>query len=316
MVRISVFTPTYNRAYSLPRLYESLKAQTFHDFEWVVVDDGSVDDTEALIRRMQKEKPFFEIRYKKTENGGKHRAINRGMELVRGELMFFVDSDDWLGADALEWIDRVERDLPKDDAQKYAGVQGLKCHTDGTLVGTTFQGDWLDCFTHVRGKHGITGDKAEAYYSELIRKYPFPEIDGENFVTERLVWNRIAQAGYQMRYFNQGIYFCEYLEDGLTHGGNRLYANNPKQWGMAIALDYEVGAMNWFNTTTQYYIYYLWEKDRLDKKEIAHNLSVSVAGLNFAITMQRCMDVFRNMLHKGVTVKNNVMREQAETGAR
>ena len=119
------------------------------------------------------------------------------------------------------------------------------------------------------------GDKAEVYYTEVLRKYPFPEIEGEKFITERLVWDKIAHDGYLVRYFNEGIYFCEYLEDGLTHGGNCLYALNPNQWAMAIHQDYEFGGTSFYNTTIQIFIYYLYEKGKISNKEMYSNLGIS-----------------------------------------
>ena len=121
-MRITVFTPTYNRAYIIENLYRSLQRQTFRDFEWLIVDDGSSDNTEEVIASWQNEGNDFPIRYFKKENGGKCRAINYGVDRAEGELFFNVDSDDYLLDDALEKIDRWERELPKDG--KFCGVVG------------------------------------------------------------------------------------------------------------------------------------------------------------------------------------------------
>lgn len=100
---ITVFTPSYNRAYCLPRLYISLKTQTYIDFEWLIIDDGSFDDTEQLVREWL-QTPMSFIRYYKQENGGKHRAINRAVALAKGDLFFIVDSDDYLPSDSLKQL--------------------------------------------------------------------------------------------------------------------------------------------------------------------------------------------------------------------
>ena len=113
--KITVFTPTYNRAYIIENLYQSLRKQTYTDFEWLVVDDGSADNTQELFEGWQQEDNPFPIRYVKQENGGKCRAINHGLKLARGELFFTVDSDDYLTDDALEKILRWEAELPKDE---------------------------------------------------------------------------------------------------------------------------------------------------------------------------------------------------------
>ena len=114
-MRITVFTPTYNRAYIISNLYNSLCRQTFKDFEWLIVDDGSTDNTEELVNKwINDANSGFSIRYFKKENGGKPSAINYGVDCAEGELFFTVDSDDYLTDDALEKIDRWERELPKD----------------------------------------------------------------------------------------------------------------------------------------------------------------------------------------------------------
>ena len=113
MLRITVFTPTFNRAYILSNLYQSPQRQSFCDFEWLIVDDGSTDNTKELINKWKMEQNAFEIRYVWQKNGGKCRAINKGLDLAKGELFFTVDSDDYLTDDALEKIDCWERELPK-----------------------------------------------------------------------------------------------------------------------------------------------------------------------------------------------------------
>lgn len=110
-MRITVFTPTFNRGYIIEKLYESLKNQTFKEFEWLVIDDGSNDNTEEIFDKINKNNDFFKVRYYKKENGGKHRAINQGVELAEGELFFIVDSDDQLTSYALEYIDKWEKSI-------------------------------------------------------------------------------------------------------------------------------------------------------------------------------------------------------------
>lgn len=301
-MKISVLTPTYNRAYTLPRLFDSLLAQTYTDFEWVLIDDGSTDDTISLVQDMIL-KATFPVKFKRTPNGGKHRAINIGIDLVEGEMILFLDSDDWLRNDALEWIVKIESTIAAKDKCRYAGVQGLKCHTNGEIVGTTFEGTMLDSTTINRKNFSIRGDKAEVYYTYLIKKYPFPEFEGEKFATERLVWNQIAAEGKLVRYFNEPIYYCEYLSDGLTYPGNRLYAANPKQWGLAIYQDYIYKDMNWYYTTVQVYIYYLWKKDTLSMKRISEYLQFSRLFVFTAIAVQCILEPIRRIM-KGKTIKS------------
>mgnify|MGYP003214151433 CR=1 FL=1 len=141
-MKLTVFTPTYNRAYILGKLYESLCRQTAGDFEWIVVDDGSTDGTEALVRGWSSMAPFS-LRYVRQANGGKHRAINRGVREARGELFFIVDSDDYLADNA------VERVLSQYDTvrgrEDFAGVCGMKVYPDGHRVGGDAQFSELEC---------------------------------------------------------------------------------------------------------------------------------------------------------------------------
>lgn len=311
-MRITVFTPTYNRAYCLTRLFQSLKSQTFQDFEWVIVDDGSQDNTQAIIHEFIEEKPFFAIKYRKTENGGKHRAMNRGMDMAEGELLLIMDSDDWLREDALEWIDKIEKSIPEREKKFFAGVHGLKVHTDQSEIGHSFQGDICDCTYFERSARGISGDKAEVYYTYLMRKYPFPEYKGEKFCTECLVWDRFAADGLKIRHFNEGIYFCEYLEDGLTKSGNMLYARNPRQYGDYVHNIVVYRKQSWFYAAIKIYEYYLYEKRNMRFSEIVRNLGLPRTKVICAIAVQQIADVFRYFFNRKVTIKNTVLADMVE----
>lgn len=225
-MQVSVFTPTYNRAHLLLRLYEALCKQTFRDFEWVIVDDGSVDDTKNLILSfLNREGTFFPIRYFYQENGGKHRAINRGVKEAQGELFFIADSDDMLPPDALEKVARVYDDI-KDDAF-FAGVCGLDADFKGQLIGSGLPKSVIDDTSiNIRYKYGVTGDMKEVFRTDVLKEFPFPEIDGENFCPEILVWNRIA-AKYKLRFFNQIAYQAEYQADGITSSIIKARMNSP-----------------------------------------------------------------------------------------
>ena len=222
---ITVFTPTYNRARLLSRLFDSLKKQNFTGFEWLIVDDGSTDETEQTVQNFLNEQTDFPIRYIKQPNGGKHRAINRGVHLAQGELFFIVDSDDWLPEDSLATIWQYY--LPIRGNHAFCGVAGCRHLPNGDMMGTTFQGDILDATALERGKYAIKGEKSEVFLTEVLKNYPFPEFEGENFLSEAIVWNRIAADGYKMRWFNRNTYFCEYQPDGLTNTLGARYAKNP-----------------------------------------------------------------------------------------
>jgi len=210
---ITVFTPTFNRAYILPILYESLLKQSCKDFEWLVIDDGSTDGTEKLFNDWIKESQIA-IRFYRVSNGGKHRAINKGVKLAKGNLFFIVDSDDKLCPDALKFIcDKYE--FIKYDP-RFCGLAGSRGTPQGHRIGGYFPSSPIDANAlNFRLKHKIKGDMAEVFCTEILKKYPFPEFKDENFCPEALIWNRIALK-YQMRWFSDIIYITEYLPDGLT----------------------------------------------------------------------------------------------------
>ena len=223
--KITVFTPTYNRAYILETLYRSLQRQTFHNFEWLVVDDGSSDGTEALFDAWSKENNPFSVRYVKQENGGKCRAINHGLKLAQGELFFTVDSDDYLTDDALAKVNRWERELPKD--QKFCGIVANGGQSPDRTSNTRFEGEYLD--GNAFDMYGrIDGERALIFYTEIHRNYLYPEFPGEKFMTEAVTWNRMAYDGYRIRYYDDIIWIWEYRSDGLTNAGYQLFLDNPR----------------------------------------------------------------------------------------
>lgn len=223
-MKVTIFTPTYNRAYIIKNLYESLKLQTSNNFEWIVVDDGSTDNTEDILREWEKE-AAFSVRYFKQQNGGKHRAINRGVKEASGELFFIVDSDDYLADNAVERILYHFSTIKGNN--NYCGVCGLKCYPDGTKVGGGDDFGILDCSSFdFRYKHKMKGDMAEVLRTDVLRQYPFPEIEGERFCPEAVMFNRVAQK-YKFRYFYEKIYFCDYLPDGLTAKITRIRMQSP-----------------------------------------------------------------------------------------
>ena len=228
---ITIFTRTHNRAYRLPNLYKSLQAQTCKDFEWLVVDDGSTDNTSELFEKWQTEDNSFPIRYFKQPNGGKHRAINRGVKEAKGEYFFIVDSDDVLTNDAVEQITRL---VPEANANPEICGMCFRCKNIKTneIIGSPFPNDgMLASSLEWVYKYKIDGDKSEVVNTAILRRYPFPEFEGENFVPEALIWNRIADS-YRMICKNEGIYLCEYLPDGLSMGFNSNLRRNPNGFGL------------------------------------------------------------------------------------
>lgn len=216
---ITIFTPTYNRCNLIDNLYQTLLAQTKKNFEWLVVDDGSTDNTEKYFSELLSKQQPFPICYLKQKNGGKHRAINLGVKNANGELFFIVDSDDTLLPNAIEKINQWAESL--DNSRKWCGIAGLRGFTENKIIGQHPSVDFVDAKNTERRKYNLLGDKAEAYFTEVLKKYPFPEISGENFISEEIVWNAIARDGFYLRWFNEIIYICSYLEGGLTKDNSK-----------------------------------------------------------------------------------------------
>ena len=223
---ITIFTPTYNRRQLIERLYQSLLVQTDKNFEWLVVDDGSTDDTEKYFSELLSKPQPFPIRYKKQENGGKHRAINRGVKLATGEIFFTVDSDDYLTKDAVEKVIKWIKTL--DNTHKWAGVAGLRGYNDLKTVGErNNSAEYIDAKNTERRIFHLRGDKPEIYFTDVLKHFPLPEIPGEKFISEEIVANTLARNDFYMRWFNEIIYIGDYLENGLTHNNNK-HSQNPK----------------------------------------------------------------------------------------
>lgn len=218
-MNITVFTPTYNRANLLPKLYDSLKKQNFKLFEWLIVDDGSSDNTEEVVNNFIKEN-LINIRYIKKKNGGKHTALNVGIDNAKGELFWIVDSDDYIVEDSLKYLWNKWSEI--ENKNEFAGLSGLRGYSNGSIIGTRGDNEYVDTDAlSYRYKYGILGDKAEVYRTNILRKFKFPEFKGEKYVTEAVVWNRIANKNLKLRFLNEVTYICEYLEGGLTNTSDK-----------------------------------------------------------------------------------------------
>lgn len=271
--KITVFTPTFNRGYIIENLYKSLQRQSYKNFQWIVIDDGSKDDTEKLFEKWTNEDNLFDITYKKVKNGGKHRAINIATEIAEGELFFIVDSDDYLTDYALEKVIKWEATIK--NKNEFAGVAGVKGYSINSRVGNTFKGEYIDATSLERNKNNITGDKAEVFYLDILKKYKFPEFEGEKFVTEKVVWNQIAYDGYKIRWFNEIIYICDYLEDGLTKSMSRIELENPKALALSMKLDSMHYNMSNKKKIQLWFDYYILMRNKISINEMAENLQIS-----------------------------------------
>lgn len=206
-VVFTVFTPTYNRADILERVYESLCAQTMRGFEWLIVDDGSTDHTEDRVKGWI-EAGRIAIRYLKQPNQGKHIAINKGVEHARGELFLIFDSDDRCKPRTLERFLYHWNSIPEEERKRFTGATCLCEDEDGRLVGDPFPSDVTDSDSaEIRFRHGVTGEKWGFHRTEVLRQFPFPSVEkakGYNYVPEGIVWLKIASV-FKTRYFNETL---------------------------------------------------------------------------------------------------------------
>lgn len=230
MSMISIVTSTYNRADLLVRCWESLYKQTSRDFEWIIVDDGSIDDTESvvegLIARSANDAKSFSIKYFHKENGGKHTALNVAAKHVSGEYVLFLDSDDYLTPDAVEkCIDLWKKYEADARVGMVIFLKGESRDKPCCSVSQADEGHPVD-FLKTRRITYIHSDCCEVVRSDLFVQHPFPEYPHERFMAEGALWNKIGLS-YMCVYSNEVIYLCKYLDDGLTKAGRSLRIHNP-----------------------------------------------------------------------------------------
>ena len=222
---ITVFTPVYNRGNLLPVLYKSLCSQTFKEFEWVIVDDGSTDNTSKVVQGFLSA-GLLRIKYFKQKNGGKHAAINRGVQEASYEIFIIVDSDDYILNTSLERISILFKQVENDDT--FAGIAGLMSYPTGRLIGSGLPFDKLAASAlDIRMKWKVSGDLCEVFKTKVLKEFPFPTFEDERFCPEALVWNRIAQK-YNLLYLNEVLYVRDYLDGGLTSKIVKIRMTNPK----------------------------------------------------------------------------------------
>ena len=210
----TVFTPTFNRAHTLQRVYESLTRQTFRDFEWLIVDDGSKDRTESLVSGWQGE-ASFPIRYVWQENAGMPSATNRGAQLAEGELFLILHSDDACVPHALERLKHHWDSIPRSYRSKFVGVTGLVQQPDGRLEGTPFPNSPFDSTALEISKCGVRGEKWGFLRTAVMLEFPFPILREERFLTESVVWNRMARV-YRTRYVNEVLHTRYLTNENLS----------------------------------------------------------------------------------------------------
>lgn len=224
MKKLTVFTPTFNRAYCLGNCYESLKRQTNKDFIWLIIDDGSTDNTKDLVSYWQTE-CLIDIQYIWQENQGMHGAHNMAYELIETELNVCIDSDDYLTDDAVEKILGM---WEREGSENVSGLIGLDSHKDGTVVGTRLPVNLrTSTLFDLYYKHGVNGDKKLVYRTELTKKFPYPVFKNEKYVGLAYKYYKLDQE-YEMLLLNDVLCCVEYLPDGSSLNMLKQYRKNPK----------------------------------------------------------------------------------------
>lgn len=277
--KLTILTPTYNRKETLKRVFNSLKNQTIKNFEWIIIDDGSNDNTQQIVGKWLKASYGFEMKYIIKENGGKHTALNTGIKSASCEYIYILDSDDYIVNNAVEtiykWIETIKF---KDN---FVGVSGLKGVNQHKKIGEFPKGiEVVDATNLERREHSLRGDKAEVLKKEILLNYPFPEFTGENFLSEAIVWDKIADDGYKIRWFNKIICITSYLEDGLTKNNRSLILENFKGYTLLEKQKFKLEKFPYNYLAIDRY-YKISNLKKLSIREIVENLQISY--LNFFI---------------------------------
>lgn len=221
--KLAILTTTFNRGEMLRTAYNSLKSQTNNNFVWYVVDDGSSDNTKEVVEGIKNENAIC-VKYFFKENGGKHTALNFGLQRIEEEFVIILDSDDILTKDAVEIVLNDAKDLD----ENFCGIGYLKASFEGKVVGKEYTSNGVeDTFVNQRYNKNTFGDKAEVFKAEILKQFPFPEFEGEKFLSEATVWCKMSGI-YKMKFYNKVIYKCEYQADGLSVNVRKTLFQNPK----------------------------------------------------------------------------------------
>lgn len=278
---LTVFTPTYNRAHTLGRGYEALKRQTSKDFCWLIIDDGSTDNTHELVEGWIKE-GLVPIEYYYKENGGMHTAHNEAYRHIDSELAVCIDSDDYMTDDGVELIISRWRKFGK---ERFAGMIGLDIFEDGYVVGTCFPKGLTECKTfELAPKYGVVCDKKYVYRSDVIKKYlPYPEIEGERYGTVNWLY-QVIDHDYDMLCSNDRYCVVEYQPDGLSVNIFNQMKQSPRT--RAIECNYHMKYQGYFidrfKKSIQYVVCAILSKNKRFINEASSKFLV-VAALPFGI---------------------------------
>lgn len=228
-VTLTVFTPTYNRAYCLHKGYEALCRQTSKDFLWMIIDDGSTDNTKKMVKEWMNKENGFEIQYIRKENGGLHTGYNVAIEHSNTELMVCIDSDDFMPDDAVE---KILKFWKKNGSEKYAGIVALDAYEDGTIIGDFFPHQkTINILDVSLGKyHYKNGDRKMVVRTDLYKTVaPMPSYKGEKNFNPHLMHLQISEK-YDFLIYNKVLCIVEYQVDGMSNAIYYQYMNSPNSF--------------------------------------------------------------------------------------
>ena len=255
MATLTVFTPTFNRAYCLHLCYESLLRQTCTDFEWLVVDDGSTDNTRALVNGWIQDGKIS-VRYIYKENGGMHTGYNTAYDNIDTELAVCIDSDDYMPDDAVE---KIVTFWHQNKDERYAGIIGLDITVGGDLIGTRLPDVKSATVYDLYNRMGVKGDKKQVYRPELIRPFRSPQFEGEKLFPTCYKYFLVDQT-HEMLILNEPLVVVEYMPDGYTKNIIKLYKKNLNSY-----IFYRKFIMTYPNAT-------LWHRYRFAIHYVAESL--------------------------------------------
>ena len=233
MIQLTIFTPTFNRAHLLPRLYKSLCNQTNKDFVWVIIDDGSVDNTQELVSEW-KEKGEIDIEYHYKENGGMHTGHNLAYKVIKTELNVCIDSDDFMPNDAVE---KILNKWECCSEGNIAGIVGLDATKDGEMIGSKLPNKTSGSFIDIYEKYQCYGDKKVVLRTDIVKEFPpYPEYKNEKLVPLGCLYNLIGSK-YDFIYDNEVYCIVEYQEGGSSHAIFKQYKQSPRGFAYARKLN-------------------------------------------------------------------------------
>ena len=274
--KLTIFTPTYNRAHTLSRTYKSIIMQEkkfLSSIEWLIVDDGSSDYTEKLVEGWKNNFLPFTLRYIKQSNGGKHTAHNRAILEATGELFFTVDSDDWLSKDCLKKIFECAQYIYH--RKDLCGIIALKSLSNKKIIDKPFPNNYTYSSLYELSLKGYGGERSMVFKTEILKQYPYPIIQGERFIGESVVYDRLDK-NYKYFISNNVLTDCEYQEDGLTSNFFKLMMNNAIGYKIYFSQRIDIAHnIKWrFHYAIRYWAFKLMKSDSKYDYNGPHKISI------------------------------------------